>query len=160
MLTLTLFLAALAFQVLAAPTTTTAGYDIAYDLGSSSLDTGACSSGLNWLETKGYSKFSSLPTFPLIAAVPTITGFDSPACGNCFAVSYTAPSNNTLSPPVTSTTNGLTTTTIYVIGVDSSRGNGFVLSKAAMDRMTVGKAVELGRVSVAWEEVDGGRCGM
>ena len=61
----------------------TVSYDPKYDQGSTSLSTVACSDGSNGMMTKGYTNFSSLPSFPYIGGADVIDGYDSSRCGEC-----------------------------------------------------------------------------
>lgn len=121
----------------------TAAWDSTYDNGSLSTLSVACSDGSNGLYTKGYKTLSTIPNFPLVGAAPTIAGWNSPNCGKCFAVTYSG-------------------NTIYITGVDTSRSRtDFVLSKAALNKLTGGLADQLGRVTVTWSQLpSGARCGM
>ncbi|KAG1856381.1 Cerato-platanin [Suillus subalutaceus] len=71
-----------------AQTTETLSYDTTYDNASLSLSSVACSDGTNGLETKGYTTLGSLPTFPNVGGVYTVTGYNSAACGTCYNVTY------------------------------------------------------------------------
>lgn len=116
----------------------TASWDSNYDNASLSTLSVACSDGVNGLYTKGYQTLGAVPGFPNVGAAPTIAGWNSPNCGKCFAVTY----------------NG---NTIYVTGVDTSRSTtNFVLSKAALDKLTGGLADQLGRVPVTWSQLPTG----
>ena len=53
---------------------TTAAYDTHYDTGTLSTLSTACSDGENGLNTKGYPTLDSLPGFPRVGAIETITG--------------------------------------------------------------------------------------
>ncbi|KIL67020.1 hypothetical protein M378DRAFT_159980 [Amanita muscaria Koide BX008] len=132
---LTLLLAALA-------TGDSVSYDPIYDQGSTSLSTVACSDGPNGLETKGYTTFSSLPAFPNIGGVPAIAGWNSPNCGTCWQLTYTPAGASAIS--------------IYVLGIDHSVGYNIALE--AMNTLTNGQAVDLGRVDVAAVQVDPSNC--
>ena len=63
-------------------------YDPVYDNRNQSLDTVLCSTGSNGLETKNFTTFGSLPNFPNIGGAEAVTGFNSPACGTCWALTY------------------------------------------------------------------------
>jgi hypothetical protein len=123
-----------------AQTTETLSYDTAYDDGELSLSSVACSDGPNGLETKGYTTLGSLPPFPNVGGVYTVTGWDSAACGTCYNVVY---GNNNVS----------------ILAVDRSTA-GFTISEAAMNKLTGGLAVELGRVDVTATQVDASACGL
>ncbi|CUS14168.1 unnamed protein product [Tuber aestivum] len=120
---------------------TTAGYDTVYDNGSLSTLSLACSDGPNGLYTKGYQTLSSLPRFPRVGSIETIPGWNSPNCGKCYKVTYTA-----------------TGASINMIGVDAA-ASGIVMSLGALDELTGGLGEELGRVNVTYVETAGTDCG-
>jgi len=129
-----------------AQTPVSVGYDTTFDNGSASLSTVACSTGTYGLETAGYTTFGSLPSFPNISAAPAVTGYDSPACGSCWQLSYAVPARNA-------------TLSVYVTAVDVGR-DGFVASQAALDALTGGLAQELGRVTANATQVATSNCGL
>ncbi|KAI0798629.1 Cerato-platanin [Irpex lacteus] len=124
---------ALAFS----PTVT---YDNIYDHYSLPLGNVACSDGSNGLLTKGYTVLGSLPHFPLIGGAPAVSGWNSPACGTCWSLTY----------------NGKT---IYVLAIDTG-GEGFNLSEEAMNMLTNGQAEALGKVTVDASQVGTEMCGL
>ena len=139
--------AALAFALPAfAQATESLSYDTMYDDASTSLADVACSDGVYGLMTQGYTTFGSLPDFPYIGGVYTVAGWDSPNCGTCYEVTYTNPATET-------------STTIAILAVDSTL-DGFNVSEEAMNALTGGLAVELGRVTVTSVEVDKSVCGL
>ncbi|KAG8217103.1 immunomodulatory protein [Butyriboletus roseoflavus] len=115
-------------------------YDTTYDNAGLSLDSVACSDGTNGLITKGYTTLGSLPTFPNVGGVYTVTGWNSAYCGTCYQITYGSKS-------------------IYALAVDVSL-DGFNLSEEAMNTLTGGLAVELGRVEVTSTEVAASYCGL
>ena len=121
--------------------TETLSYDTSFDDPSLSLTVVACSDGSNGLITKGYTTLGSLPTFPFVGAVYTVTGWNSAACGTCYSVTYA---------------NGQT---ITVLAVDSTAA-GFDISEEAMNALTGGQAANLGRVDVTAVPVDASLCGL
>ena len=123
--------------------TGTASWDSVYDNGATSTLSVACSDGVNGLYTKGYHTLGSIPKFPMVGAAPTIAGWNSPNCGKCFAVTYKG-------------------NTVYITGVDTSRSTtDFVLSKAALNKLTGGLADQTGRFPVSWTQLaSGANCGM
>jgi hypothetical protein len=123
-----------------AQTTETLSYDTTYNAASLSLSSVACSDGPNGLETKGYTTLGSLPTFPNVGGVYTVTGWDSAACGSCYEVTY---GNNT----------------VAILAVDVSTV-GFTVSETAMNTLTNNLADELGRVDVTALQVDASVCGL
>ncbi len=128
---MTLFSVALAVDV---------RYDTAYDNAKGSLSTVACSDGVNGLLTKGFTTFGSLPSFPNIGAAQAVAGWNSPACGSCWQVSYKGKSIN-------------------IIAIDHA-GDGFNLSLEAMNTLTNGHAVEFGVIDAQAKQVDKSLCGL
>lgn len=122
----------------AAQTSVSVQYDTTYDNSSFPISHVACSDGPNGLEGKGYNTLGQLPDFPYVGASPTIPGWDSPNCGACYNITYNAVS-------------------LYVMGIDSST-SAFVLSQAALDRLTGGQAVALGQVTAFYDSVDLSHC--
>lgn len=143
-------LLALTTSALAAPVEERAGqtisvsYDQKYDVGSSSLTTVACSDGVNGLMSRGYTDFASLPSFPRIGGAPTVAGWNSPNCGNCYQIHYSNPHYQN---------------TIFVTAVDAAPG-GFNLGLQAMNQLTNNQAVQLGRVDATYSLADPSKCGM
>ncbi|KAG1865497.1 Cerato-platanin [Suillus subalutaceus] len=123
-----------------AQTTETLSYDTTYDDASLSLSSIACSDGTNGLETMGYTTLGSLPTFPNVGGVYTVTGWNSAACGSCYNVAY---GNNV----------------VAILAVDISKA-GLTISETAMNTLTGNSAVELGRVDVTATQVDASVCGL
>ncbi|KAI0258612.1 Cerato-platanin [Gloeopeniophorella convolvens] len=115
-------------------------YDETYDNPSGSLATVSCSNGANGLLTKGFTDFQSLPSFPNIGAAQAIAGFNSPACGSCWQITYKGKS-------------------IFVTAIDHA-GDGFNLSLEAMNTLTDGNAVELGVVDATAKQVAASKCGL
>lgn len=128
----------------ATPQTVSVSYDTKYDVGTSSLDTVACSNGINGLETDGYTTFSSLPTFPLIGGAPTIAGWNSPNCGQCYQLSFSS---------------GKISASINVLAIDSAPG-GFNIGLQAMNDLTDNQATQLGRVTATYIPVANTECGL
>ncbi|RDB24055.1 Heat-stable antigen [Hypsizygus marmoreus] len=132
----------------ALPTTTlavTLAYDTVYDNASGSLATVACSDGSHGLLTRGFTTFGSLPKFPHIGAAAAVAGWNSPNCGTCWQLTYT---------------NGQgAKKTINVIAIDHA-GAGFNIALSAMNELTNGQAVQLGRVDVASKQVAASVCGL
>ncbi|KUJ18534.1 Cerato-platanin [Mollisia scopiformis] len=118
----------------------TVSYDTGYDDASRSLSTVACSDGSNGLLTKGYTTQSSLPSFPNIGGASVIAGWNSASCGTCWSLTY----------------NG---NTINILAIDSAV-EGFNIGETAMNSLTGGQAVALGRVDAGYVEVDASSCGL
>ncbi|KAG6325798.1 hypothetical protein ID866_13291 [Astraeus odoratus] len=132
-------LLAIALPVTSQTTTQTLSYDRVYDNSSQSLDSLACSNGSNGLESKGYTTLGQLPNFPYVGGVYTVTSWNSPACGTCYNVTYG-------------------TTTISILAVDVSV-QGFNLAEEAMNALTGGQAVQLGRINVQSTPAAASYCG-
>lgn len=77
-----------------AQSTVSVSFDNTYDNASGSLNTVACSNGPNGLESKGFTTFGSLPSFPNIGGAQVISGFNSPNCGTCWKLEFNGNSIN------------------------------------------------------------------
>ncbi|EIW85585.1 allergen Asp f 15 precursor [Coniophora puteana RWD-64-598 SS2] len=117
-------------------------YDTTYDNSAQSMDTVACSDGVYGLASK-WPTFGSVSNFPYIGGAPAITGWDSPSCGTCWELTYSA---------------GNIDETIYVTAIDVGE-DGFNLSEEAMNALTDGNAVAFGRVSATVTQVATSNCG-
>jgi hypothetical protein len=116
-------------------------YDTGYDNGSRSLTAVACSDGVNGLMTRyGWSTQNDIPRFPYIGGVPSIGGWNSAECGTCWKLTY---GNKQ----------------IFVLGVDQGSG-GYNIALDAMNALTNGQAVALGRVEATAEKVTVDQCGL
>ncbi|KAI9346810.1 heat-stable 19 kDa antigen [Zopfochytrium polystomum] len=140
--TLALLLASTTTTTTASPLTRRDQVSVSYDNNYSKttnlpLASFACSDGSNGLLTKGYTTIASLKVYA--AATPYVGGWNSPSCGKCYAVSYGGKS-------------------VTVVAVD--RGNSFVMGQDAMDELTGGQAVALGRVQADAVEVAPSNCGL
>ncbi|KAF9453632.1 cerato-platanin-related secreted protein [Macrolepiota fuliginosa MF-IS2] len=140
------FFAALAIiPAIVSAATVSLSYDETYDASGTSLAVVACSNGSNGLLTQGFTTFGSLHNFPNIGGAPAVTGFNSPACGTCWQVTYT---------------NGKgVKKSINVLAIDVGLA-GFNIAKAAMNTLTGGQAVALGRVNVDAVQVAESACGL
>lgn len=78
--------------------------------------------------------------FPYIGGSDSIPGWNSPNCGTCWSATY----------------NGRT---IYILAIDHA-GQGLNIGLAAMNDLTNGRAVELGRIDAAVQQVGLDRCGL
>ncbi|KAI0333138.1 Cerato-platanin [Cubamyces sp. BRFM 1775] len=139
--------ATLAAAILAIPaafaansTTVSVSYDEVYDNASGSLTTVACSDGKNGMLTKGFTTFGSLPTFPNIGGAPAIAGWNSDACGTCWELSH----------------NG---TSIHVLAIDAG-GKGFNIALSALNKLTNGTAVQVGRINATATPANASACGL
>ncbi|KAJ7650375.1 cerato-platanin-related secreted protein [Roridomyces roridus] len=124
----------------------TVSYDNTYDDASNSLNIVACSNGNHGLEVFGFTTFGSLPDFPYIGGVGAIEGFNSANCGTCWQLTYTNPKGVSKS--------------INVLGIDHAAPGTFNIAQEAMDVLTGGQAVQLGRVTVKSKQVAASVCGL
>jgi hypothetical protein len=136
-----LFSTLLALPAVAFAATTTLSWDATYGNPSTSLTEVACSDGTNGLITRGFTTFGSLPNFPNIGGAPAVAGFNSPNCGTCWKVTYQGSKS------------------INVLAIDVAP-NGFNVAQAAMNTLTGGQAVQLGRVNVTFSQVAASNCGL
>ncbi|KAK0188100.1 immunomodulatory protein [Armillaria mellea] len=65
---------------------TTVGWDSGYGVGTNSLANVACSNGVNGLLTKGFTTYSSLPTFPNISSSDSHRWMEQPELWELLAV--------------------------------------------------------------------------
>ncbi|KAF8527715.1 Cerato-platanin, partial [Gautieria morchelliformis] len=117
----------------------TVSFDTTYDNAEGSLATVACSDGANGLLSR-FPTFGSLPTFPNIGSAEAIVAHGSPNCGTCWQLAF----------------NG---TTINVLAIDHAAA-GFNIAQEAMDTLTGGQAVELGRITATATQLDASACGL
>ncbi|KAL2060243.1 hypothetical protein VTL71DRAFT_9638 [Oculimacula yallundae] len=118
----------------------TVSYDTGYDQGSRSLSVVSCSDGSNGLLTKGFAAQGNLPSFPRIGGASVIAGWNSASCGTCWALQY----------------NGRT---INVLAMDHA-AQGFNIAREALDELTGGQAVALGRIDANYWQVPASSCGL
>ncbi len=76
----------------------------------------------------------------MIGSVDAIAGWNSPSCGTCWRLTYEGHS-------------------VTVLAIDHCAA-GFDLSSEAMNKLTNGRAVELGRVDAVAEPVSTSECGL
>ncbi|KAF7441213.1 hypothetical protein PC9H_001562 [Pleurotus ostreatus] len=130
----TLFVAPLATAV-------TVSFDETYDDAGGSLTSVACSDGNHGLITLlKVENFGQLPNFPFIGGAAAVSGWNSPQCGTCWELSY----------------NGRK---INILAIDHT-DDGFNIALPAMNALTNGQAVQLGRVDAAVRQVDSSVCGL
>ena len=113
-------------------------YSGQYDNKKLSLNGVACSNGPNGLITKGYHTLGDLKNFPYVAGTQYVNGWNSPNCGSCWKLTYGSKSVN-------------------VLAVDHV-AEGFIVSKAAMDKLTGGQSLNLGHVQGAAQQVANSEC--
>ena len=118
----------------------TVSYDTTYDNSGQSLATVSCSDGPNGLLTRGFSTFGSLPRFPNIGGAAAVGGWNSPSCGTCWRLTYQGRSIN-------------------VLAIDHA-GAGFNIALTAMNTLTNGQAVNLGRIDATATQVAASNCGL
>lgn len=118
-------------------TLSSTSYDQRYDSKSASMNTVACSDGSHGLAAK-YPTFGSLPSFPRIGGVSAIAGWNSASCGTCWKLTYKGNSIN-------------------VLAIDHA-ADGNNLSLEAMNMLTDGQAVQLGRIEATAEKVSAAEC--
>lgn len=135
----------IAATLFAAANADSVSYDTGYDDGSRSLLNVACSDGPNGLMTRyGWQTQADVKgtvvQFPYIGGVQAIGGWNSPSCGTCWKLEYNGKS-------------------IHIIAIDHS-GNGFNIALDAMNDLTNGNAVALGRVDATATQVGASECGL
>ena len=120
---------------------TTVSYDPGYDLPSHSMNDVSCSDGANGLTTRyGWQTQDRIPNFPHIGGSSTIAGWNSPQCGQCFAVTYL-------------------NRTVHILAIDRA-ASGLNIGEKAMDELTDNQAVQLGRVEADVTGVASSNCGL
>ncbi|KAJ8489162.1 hypothetical protein ONZ45_g13688 [Pleurotus djamor] len=116
-------------------------FDQVYDNRAGSMTTVSCSDGVNGLITRfGFQTFGAVPSFPNIGGADVVPAFNSPNCGTCWALTF----------------NG---TTVNVLAIDHA-GSGFNIALAAMNTLTKGNAVQLGRINASAVQVNASACGL
>ena len=80
--------AAAVLALATAVSATVVKYDPVYNNAGQSLSTVACSDGSNGLLTKGFTTFSSLPSYPNIGASQYVGGYNDADCGSCWNITY------------------------------------------------------------------------
>ena len=122
----------------------TASYDTAYDNPDRSLSTVSCSDGPNGLLTRNFTTFGSLPKYPYVGGAPAVKDWNSPGCGTCWNLTYTNAEGIAKS--------------INLLAIDSS--SNYNMPTAAMNKLTDGQAISLGRVLVTNDNVHPSVCGL
>ena len=121
-------------------------FDPVYDNANQSLTTVECSTGSNGLITKGFTNFSSLPTFPFIGGAQAVEAFNSVNCGSCWNLTF----NDTGANVVRS---------VKILAVDHA-GSGFNIALTAMNNLTGGNAEQLGLVQGSAAQLNASECGL
>ncbi|KAI2605195.1 Cerato-platanin [Hypoxylon fragiforme] len=115
-------------------------YDTGYDDRSRSLTVISCSDGPTGLITRyGWQTQGDIPT-TYIGGTDAIGGWGSSACGTCYELAYQGK-------------------TINVLAIDHA-GSGFNIALDAMNALTNGQAVSLGRIDATSRLVDVSACGV
>ncbi|KAI5282751.1 hypothetical protein KEM54_002626 [Ascosphaera aggregata] len=131
----------LASAALAAPASIlSVTYDRTFDNAHTPISTLACSDGENGLLNHGWTFLGQVPSFPRVAGISAISGWNSPNCGTCWKVTY----------------NG---TSVRVLGVDVA-GHGVNMGLKTMNRLTNHQAESLGEVQATVEQVHVNECGL
>lgn len=128
------------FALASAASAVSVSYDTGYDDGSRSLTAVSCSDGPNGLMTRyGWQTQAQVARFPYIGGAPAVGGWNSPGCGTCWKLTWNGRSIN-------------------VLAID--RSSGFNIALDAMNALTNGQAVNLGRVEADAQQVDVSACGL
>jgi Cerato-platanin len=122
----------------------TASSDTAYDDPQKSLSTVSCSDGPNGLLTRNFTTLGSLPKYPYVGGAPAVTGWNSPGCGTCWIVTYTNDEGVEKS--------------VNLLAIDAA--SNYNMPTSAMNELTDGQAISLGRVPVTAVEVPSSVCGL
>lgn len=133
------FILSLLASALTIPTVSVS-YDTSYDDAGRRLDSVACSDGRNGLLTKHFETQGALPSFPRIGGASVISGWNSPSCGSCWALTYND-------------------TTINVMAIDRAT-QGFNIAETALNQLTHGQAKALGRIEATFMQVESSKCGL
>ncbi|KAI0805151.1 EC5 protein [Xylaria sp. FL0064] len=116
-------------------------YDQGYDNGARSMTAVACSDGPNGLITRyGWQTQGQIPKFPNIGGAPAVAGWNSASCGTCWTLTYNGRS-------------------VSVLAVDAGYGS-FNIALGAMNTLTNGQAVALGRVDATVVQAPLSACGL
>ncbi|KAI6361168.1 hypothetical protein MCOR25_006539 [Pyricularia grisea] len=128
------------FTLAAAAQAVSVSYDTGYDDGSRSLNDVSCSDGVNGLITKyGWQTQGQISNFPYIGGADAVSGWNSPNCGTCWQLTYNGKSIN-------------------ILAID--RASGFNIGLDAMNALTNGQAVSLGRIDAQFQQVGLSSCGL
>ena len=122
----------------AASTSEQVTYDQTYDNSKGSMDSVACSNGKNGLAAK-YPTFGALPDFPYIGGMQGVS-WNSTKCGTCWSLTYKG-------------------NTINVLAIDVG-SSGFNIALGAMNSLTNGQAIQLGRINADAVQVAKSNCGL
>ena len=142
---LTAVLAALALPLLAHAASASISYDQTYDNGSQSTLALACSDGANGLAAE-FPTLGAFPGFPRVGAASAVAGWNSASCGKCFRLAYGRQS--------------LYFTAADHAGAVGGTESAFVVSLAALNKLTNGQGAAVGRVTGTAQEVASSFCGL
>ena len=134
--------ASLAILLTSATAQFSTSYNPNYDNPQLSMSAVACSDGPHGL-MKRFPTVGSLPGYPYVGAAPAVTGWNSPNCGTCWNITYTDEG---------------VMRTISLLAVDASTN--YTTTTAAMNNLTNGQAIFLGRVDVTVVQVPSSVCGL
>ncbi|KAI1077864.1 Epl1 protein [Whalleya microplaca] len=124
----------------AAATAVSVSYDTGYDDASRSLTAVQCSDGKNGLITRyGWQTQGQIPS-QFIGGAYAVEAWNSVNCGTCWELSYDGK-------------------TINVLAIDGASG-GFNIELSALDALTGGQGVAVGRVEATARQVDASACGI
>ncbi|KAI0312378.1 eliciting plant response-like protein, partial [Amylostereum chailletii] len=115
-------------------------YSNVYDSSSGSLDSVACSNGVNGLDSR-FATFKDIPSYPYIGGAFSVT-WNSTNCGSCWKLTYPE-----------------TGVSVNVTIIDAA-AQGFNVAQQALDKLTGGQAVELGKASVEALPMPPSACGL
>ncbi|KAG7289393.1 hypothetical protein NEMBOFW57_005764 [Staphylotrichum longicolle] len=128
-------------SLLAAASATSVSYDVGYDDPSRSLTAVSCSDGVNGVMWKyNWNVQGDVKGFPYIGGAQAVGGWNSPNCGTCWKATFQGRS-------------------IHVLAIDHA-ANGLNIAQAAMNDLTNGRAVQLGRIEADVVQVPLGECGL
>lgn len=101
----------------------------------------ACSDGDNGLISRyKWETQAQIPRFPYIGGTSVVGGWNSSQCGSCWKLDYRSRS-------------------VTVLAIDHV-GAGFNIGLHALNELTGGRAVEVGRIEAQATQVDVKQCGL
>ncbi|KXJ94019.1 Epl1 protein [Microdochium bolleyi] len=118
----------------------TVSYDTGYDDAGRSLNVVSCSDGPNGLITKYGWQTQGQIRSQYIGGADVIAGWNSAQCGTCWELSYQG-------------------RTINVLAIDHA-GAGFNIELSALDALTGGQGVAVGRIDAGSRQVAISACGL
>ncbi|KAF8894770.1 Asp f 13-like protein [Infundibulicybe gibba] len=136
-------LASLSISLLPLVSAISVSFDPIYDNGGQSMAAVSCSDGSNGLLSR-FPTFGNVPQFPHIGGAEAVEGFNSANCGTCWQLTFTT---------------GGVTRSVNILAIDHA-ASGFNIAEAAMDDLTGGQAVQLGRIDATATQVPSSVCGL